>query len=132
MTMSIGSIADDLQACAWAYLGITKNAEAIAQLPPVVQTYQNGQWVKSESHPLNQLIRAPLGSTTQPPNWSWGDWLKVAAIHLQMSDIGFVARIAAGLSLPLDCVTQTFGAIGRKGAGKTYLATMMAEQMLAT
>lgn len=39
-------------------------------------------------------------------------------------------RIASGLSLPLDCVTQTFGAIGRKGAGKTYLATMMAEQML--
>lgn len=39
-------------------------------------------------------------------------------------------KIAADLSLPLDAVTQTFGAIGRKGAGKTYLATMMAEQML--
>jgi len=39
-------------------------------------------------------------------------------------------RIANDLSLPLEAVTQTFGAIGRKGAGKTYLATMMAEQML--
>ncbi len=39
-------------------------------------------------------------------------------------------KIASDLSLPLDAVTQTFGAIGRKGAGKTYLATMMAEKML--
>lgn len=39
-------------------------------------------------------------------------------------------HIARGLDLPLDAVTQTFGAIGRKGAGKTYLATMLAEQML--
>jgi hypothetical protein len=38
--------------------------------------------------------------------------------------------IAKGLSLPLDAVTQTFAQIGRKGAGKTYLATMIAEQML--
>jgi hypothetical protein len=39
-------------------------------------------------------------------------------------------HIATGLSLPLDAVTQTLAAIGRKGAGKTYLATMLAEQML--
>lgn len=39
-------------------------------------------------------------------------------------------RIAAQLELPLDVVTQTLAAIGRKGAGKTYLATMLAEQML--
>jgi DNA helicase HerA-like ATPase len=39
-------------------------------------------------------------------------------------------QIARDLSLPLEAVTQTFGAIGRKGAGKTYLATMLAERML--
>ncbi len=39
-------------------------------------------------------------------------------------------HLADGLALPLDAVTQTFGMIGRKGAGKTYLATMLAEQML--
>lgn len=39
-------------------------------------------------------------------------------------------RIAKELALPLDAVTQTLAAIGRKGAGKTYLATMLAEQML--
>lgn len=39
-------------------------------------------------------------------------------------------RIAEDLALPLDAVTQTLAAIGRKGAGKTYLATMVAEQML--
>lgn len=38
--------------------------------------------------------------------------------------------IAKEISLPIDAVTQTFAAIGRKGAGKTYLATMIAEQML--
>ena len=38
--------------------------------------------------------------------------------------------IAEDLALPISAVTQTFGAIGRKGAGKTYLATMLAEQML--
>lgn len=39
-------------------------------------------------------------------------------------------KISKEISLPLDAVTQTFGFIGRKGAGKTYLATMVAEQML--
>lgn len=39
-------------------------------------------------------------------------------------------KIAEGLTFPIDAVTQTMAAIGRRGAGKTYLATMMAEQML--
>jgi hypothetical protein len=39
-------------------------------------------------------------------------------------------HVASGLFLPLEAVTQTFAVIGRKGAGKTYLATMIAEQML--
>ena len=39
-------------------------------------------------------------------------------------------HIATDLDLPLQAVVQTLAAIGRKGAGKTYLATMIAEQML--
>ncbi|HTG26090.1 MAG TPA: DUF87 domain-containing protein [Reyranella sp.] len=39
-------------------------------------------------------------------------------------------KLARELSLPLDAVTQTLAAIGRKGAGKTYLAQLLAEQML--
>ena len=39
-------------------------------------------------------------------------------------------EISESLSLPRDAVTQTFACIGRKGAGKTYLAQMLAEQML--
>lgn len=39
-------------------------------------------------------------------------------------------KIAPGLTLPLDAVTQTIGCIARKGAGKTYLAKKLAEQML--
>lgn len=39
-------------------------------------------------------------------------------------------EISPKLSLPSDAVTQTFGCIGRKGAGKTYLATLLAEKML--
>lgn len=39
-------------------------------------------------------------------------------------------KLAKGFEIPLEAVTQTFAAIGRKGAGKTYLATMIAEQML--
>lgn len=39
-------------------------------------------------------------------------------------------RLAKNLALPLDAVTQTFGCIGRKGSGKTYLAGLMAEEML--
>ena len=38
--------------------------------------------------------------------------------------------ISSTLSLPSDAVTQTFGCIGRKGSGKTYLAGVLAEQML--
>jgi hypothetical protein len=39
-------------------------------------------------------------------------------------------NISSQVSLPNDAVTQTFACIGRKGAGKTYLASMLAEQML--
>ena len=39
-------------------------------------------------------------------------------------------QFADHVTLPSDAVTQTFACIGRKGAGKTYLATMLAEQML--
>lgn len=39
-------------------------------------------------------------------------------------------RIAADLQMPVNAVTQTLSCIGRKGAGKTYLATLIAEQML--
>lgn len=38
--------------------------------------------------------------------------------------------LAKNLSVPLDAVTQTFGFMGKKGSGKTYLAGLMAEQML--
>jgi hypothetical protein len=39
-------------------------------------------------------------------------------------------QISTQLRLPIDAVTQTLAAIGRKGSGKTYLATMICEQML--
>lgn len=44
-----------------------------------------------------------------------------------MSSIPF----AEGLKLPLDAVTQTFAFLARKGAGKTYGASKLAEGMLA-
>jgi hypothetical protein len=97
LRMGVNDIQNTLQSCAWAYLGVTKNAEAVAALPPVIQSYRSGQWVKDESHPLNKLIQAPLGPRSEGPNWSWATWLKVAAIHLQMSDYGFVARKVGGL-----------------------------------
>lgn len=40
-------------------------------------------------------------------------------------------ELSATLQLPLDAVTQTFGFLARKGAGKTYAASKMAEGMLA-
>lgn len=39
-------------------------------------------------------------------------------------------KIAKDLSLPLDAVTQTFAALGRRGSGKTSTAVVMAEEML--
>lgn len=39
-------------------------------------------------------------------------------------------QISKEISFPIDAITQTFAYIGRKGSGKTYLATMVAEQML--
>ncbi len=43
-----------------------------------------------------------------------------------MSDL----HIANRLFLPIDGVTETFAFLGRRGNGKTYAATLMAEQML--
>lgn len=39
-------------------------------------------------------------------------------------------KIAKGLSLPAEAVTQTFAILARRGAGKTYAASVMAEEML--
>ena len=39
-------------------------------------------------------------------------------------------HVAKGLSLPLDAVTQTFGILARKGAGKTYTAAVFAEELI--
>ncbi len=39
-------------------------------------------------------------------------------------------RLAPGLGLPLEAVTETFGWIGNRGSGKTYGAKVMAEEML--
>lgn len=39
-------------------------------------------------------------------------------------------HLAKSLSLPMDMVTQTCAVIARRGAGKTYTATKIAEQML--
>lgn len=39
-------------------------------------------------------------------------------------------HIATDITLPVDAVTETFAIIARKGAGKTYLALKMAEELL--
>jgi hypothetical protein len=39
-------------------------------------------------------------------------------------------HIADNLALPIEAVTQTFGILAKKGAGKTYTAAVMAEEML--
>lgn len=39
-------------------------------------------------------------------------------------------KIANNLSLPTDAVTQTFGILAKRGVGKTYTASVMAEEML--
>lgn len=39
-------------------------------------------------------------------------------------------HIAAKVKLPIEAVTQTFGFMGIRGAGKTYAATKLAEEML--
>src|SRR3990167_549258 len=39
-------------------------------------------------------------------------------------------KITKEISIPIRAVTETFAAIVRRGAGKSYLATMLAEQML--
>jgi uncharacterized protein len=39
-------------------------------------------------------------------------------------------KLAKGLDLPVDAVTQKFGILGRTGSGKSYAATKLAEEML--
>jgi len=40
--------------------------------------------------------------------------------------------IARGLKLPLEAITQTFGILAVRGAGKTYTGAVIAEEMIAT
>lgn len=40
-------------------------------------------------------------------------------------------KVSDDLSLPIEAVTQTFAVLAKRGAGKSYLASVMAEEMLA-
>jgi Mn-dependent DtxR family transcriptional regulator len=40
-------------------------------------------------------------------------------------------RLASDLSIPLEAVTQTFAILAKRGAGKTYTALVMVEEMLS-
>jgi hypothetical protein len=40
-------------------------------------------------------------------------------------------NISPGLKLPADAVTQTFGILAKRGAGKTYTGAVLAEEMLS-
>lgn len=48
------------------------------------------------------------------------------AMRSPLSDL----RVSTDLALPSDAVTQTFGILARKGAGKTYTALVMGEEMI--
>jgi DNA helicase HerA-like ATPase len=39
-------------------------------------------------------------------------------------------RLGAGLELPQEAVTQTFAILAKRGAGKTYAALVLAEELL--
>ena len=39
-------------------------------------------------------------------------------------------KIAKNFNLPYEAVTQTFGILAKRGGGKTYTASVMAEEML--
>lgn len=41
-------------------------------------------------------------------------------------------RLAEGLTIPLDAVTKTFGILAQRRKGKTYTASVMAEELLDT
>ena len=47
-----------------------------------------------------------------------------SAVAFQQESI----RIAAGLSLPLEAVTQTFAILAMRGVGKTHTASVLAEE----
>src|SRR6185436_1164575 len=40
-------------------------------------------------------------------------------------------EISTGLALPLDAITQTFGIVAQRGAGKTYLTAVLCEEFAA-
>jgi hypothetical protein len=40
-------------------------------------------------------------------------------------------HIGTGVALPLDAITRTFGVLAQKGAGKSYLASVLVEEMIA-
>lgn len=49
-----------------------------------------------------------------------------------MTAVASELRIAEDLALPLDAVTQAFGILARRGAGKSYLGKVLAEEMVSS
>jgi len=54
-------------------------------------------------------------------------WRQTATVGCDMKTL----KLARGLSLPIEAVTETFAILAKRGAGKSYTASVLVEQMLA-
>lgn len=90
-----GTMEEALEAATYSYACITANAEAMAELPGIVQLAGSpggDEWVKDRerSHELNGLLRRPFGAARGPegepvPKWSWAQLMETTAIQLYIT-----------------------------------------------
>lgn len=93
LSFAASSLPELVCASAWSYAAISATARQISSLPPIVERRtSSGRWETDPSHPLNDFVHQPHGPAAAPPNWSWGQLLEVAAIHLLASPFGAAMR----------------------------------------
>jgi hypothetical protein len=93
-----------LCAASWSYAAVTATARQVAALQPIVQRRgRTGEerWVRDDDHELNALLEHPHGPNPEPPNWSWGQFVETAMIHLQLAQRGAVIYVDKLANTPI-------------------------------
>ncbi|MDY0001402.1 MAG: phage portal protein [Polyangia bacterium] len=80
-----------LQASTWAFACLSANATAAASLPPVVQKYEDGRWVRAaDTHPLWNVLRSPFAATPGWPRWGWKSMFRSVILQLEITGAAYL------------------------------------------
>ena len=115
-----------LKQATWSYVCLSRIAQDVSELPPVVQRKdRDGEWVKDSSHELNRLLERPFGRGADAPPWDWSQLAETLVLHHQIKGNAYLRPAKDALAKRLVALHLLNPAFVRvkaddKGVARTY------------